>query len=201
MQFLWIILYLFQSLPASSEWWDAKWTRLVAKVRCRSSSVWGWDPGHHHSAITLGPGRDWGDVWPVTWLKISSPSLSPCVNSSLLSAPSSPPFHIKLFFPPQHHLPSDTCSISFSPFKPQPSSIHLLLSSAPYPSCSTFVAVTDCRDWDYSLAKAHKLGTPTHSPSHLATRPSLPRIDYPTFQGDNQWAWPDFETWWLRACV
>lgn len=80
------------------------------------------------------------------WLKISSPSLSPCVNSSLLSAPSSPPFHIKLFFPPQHHLPSDTCSISFSPFKPQPSSIHLLLSSAPYPSCSTFVAVTDCRD-------------------------------------------------------
>lgn len=48
---------------------------------------------------------------------------------------------------------------------------------------------------------SQRLHTLTHSPHHLATRSSLPRIDYPTFQGDNQWAWPDFETWWLRACV
>lgn len=108
-----------------NEWW------LVAKVRCNSSSVWGRDPSYHLSAITPEPGLDWRNVWPVTWLKISSPSLSPCVNLSLLSAPSSTPFHIQLLFFLRHRLPSDTCSISFSPFKPQPSRIHFLLSSLP----------------------------------------------------------------------
>lgn len=43
------------------------------------------------------------------------------------------------------------------------------------------------------------LTTATMSPPPIPS-PSA-RIDYPTLQGDNQWAWPDFETWWVRACV
>lgn len=164
-------------------------------------SVWGWDTGHHHSAITLVPGWDWRDIWPFHLVEdIITHSVAMCqLVTSVITFLSFLSYQSIFFSFPQRQ--SDTCSISFSPFKPQLSTIHLFLSSGPYPSSSTSAAMTECQDWEVSLAKACKLHTLTHSPFQIATQPSFLRIDYPTFQEDNQWAWSAFETRWLRACV
>lgn len=93
---------------------------------------------------------------------------------------------------------------------PIPSHSHLsnsypplsISSPAPYPSYSTSVGMTDC--WNWADSPPRRLQTIPYNRNYV-TPPPIPspsaRIDYPTLQGDNQWAWPDFETWWVRACV
>lgn len=134
-------------------------------------------------------------------------NISPCVCSSLLSAPPlpTPCFSYQTFF--------TTLSYFLYPslhpcLNPAPSHSHLsnsypplsISSSAPYPSCSTSVGMTDCWNWADSLPRRLQ-GIPYSRNSVAPTYPASLCIDYPTLQGDNQWAWPDFETWWVRACV
>lgn len=149
-------------------------------------------------------------------LCLISPSLlwniSPCVCSSLLLSSPSPPL---LFF--SHSLQTFFATLSYFLYpslhprlNPIPSHSHLsnsypplsISSPAPYPSYSTSVGMTDC--WNWADSPPRRLQTIPYNRNYV-TPPPIPspsaRIDYPTLQGDNQWAWPDFETWWVRACV
>lgn len=149
-------------------------------------------------------------------LCLISPSLlwniSPCVCSSLLlSSPSPPPFFssltpcklslqhcltfcihlsIPVWIPFHLILTSQTLTLRYP--SPPPPLIHPIL-----PLLAWLIAETGpiLRRGACKLS----LTTATMSPPPIPS-PSA-RIDYPTLQGDNQWAWPDFETWWVRACV
>lgn len=117
---------------------------------------------------------------------LSAPALSPRATcfpyqtfSAALSASLHPSLNPRLILVPSHsHLSNSNLPLSIS-------------SSALYPSRSTSVGVTDCRERTGVLCRSlaceedSQLRPP--SPLHLPY-PALLRIDYPTFGGDNQWA-------------
>ena len=158
------------------------------------------------------------EVWVLTDIRpcIPVPTLkhiSMCLLITPSFSTSSPPLRFS-----SHSLQTFFATLSYFLYpslrprlNPIPSHSHLsnsypplsISSSAPYPSYSTSVGMTDC--WNRADSHPQRLQSIPYNRNYFTPPPPIPSpsasIDYPTLQGDNQWAWPDFETWWVRACV
>lgn len=189
--------------------------------------LWGWESGHHHFVITFQhfkqrwhkryrfKQRDdvWGgeggvicSFWPCLSIRDAVLHISICLV--IIPSVSTPPcFAYQTFFchtvllsfcnhlsvpvwiPFHLIVTSQTLTLHYP--SPPPPPIHPILLLLAWLIAETGPIL--CR-----AACKVSPATTTVSPP-LASPPT--RIDYPTLQGDNQWAWPDFETWWVRACV
>ncbi len=152
--------------------------------------LWRWDPGHHHFVITFGhwgemeweveapteKTRWWGGVTcslrPILLLVIPH-NISPSVCSSPLCQKRSLLFSHSLLFISNflHHIVFISASISPPRLNPIPSHSHLSnsypllsISSAPYPSYSASVGMTDCWNWADSPPAKHPFTAATVSP-------------------------------------
>lgn len=182
-------------------------------------SLWDWDPGHYYFVITCGhPEQRWSETYrflkkkwkrvgcqPLFFIPNTSDHISVCL---LITVSFYPPQSVLLIWKSLHYTLVLPFSVSPSLSESHLSHSHLsnshpLLSisaSAPYPSCSTSVGMTDCWNCADSLP-LHSQDLPYNRSSVAPSYPAFLCIDYPTLQEDNQWAWPDFETWWVCACV
>lgn len=183
-----------------------------------SSSVRGWDPGHHHSVITPGDGAPdvdsrgerclphhvVGDISQRVSMRLAHHS---CQH--LLSPPALPAFHIKLSrrhcLPRSIHLSIPVWFLFHLILTSQTPTFHYPSPPPPFIHPALLLLAWLIAENEPGSSAAASLARKTRNsvPAPPSTCPTQPRcaLITPRLEGIISGRDQIFETWWVRACV